>query len=417
MAEAQPLTRKRKRRAWLSNNRTSTNRKKYELLHSIQLPTSNTFAALDNEMDTHDQQTTTIAKKTSISPIVVTDHTTDVQAMFSELNLEKCNLKIISIGRKIFPSTAEEKEIIEKHLKTKNVDFYTHPGKSEKVFKVVLSGLPQVDVKVIETDLTAQKVTPTKITMFNTESKNKLYLIHFNAEQVNKKTLEAIKYVYHHVIKWQPYKPKRSGATICYRCCTYGHAQSGCFRYSVCMLCAGAHLTSACTIHKKGDKSNSTSFACFNCKSAKLQHDHKANDVSCPFREKYEIARNKARTKTTTNNRSQANTTSFVQARAPPPLRVSFADSMRTASSTSSRIHTNATATNNTQPHARANINARSSYPSTHSNDNNTNVNNNIWSFEECSNILFDSIERLQKCESKFEQLKVIADLLKYACK
>lgn len=145
--------------------------------------------------------------------------------------------------------------------------------------------------------------------------------------------------------------------------------------------------------------------------SAKLRYDHKANDVNCPFREKYEIARNNARSKTTTTNqRAQANTSRFAPTPPLPPPRVSFADSMRNTASSSSRAPFSATTTTrNTQP--QANTNNRSNNMSTI-----TNANNNVWSFEECANILFDSVERLQQCKTKFEQLKVIADLLKHAC-
>lgn len=95
MADEPPSTRKRRRRIYVSrqySNKTNqnTNRKKVQLLNSIQLPTTNKFALLqtsDDAMDTQDQQnqTTTNTRKTSIPPIVVTDHTTDVQAILKEL--------------------------------------------------------------------------------------------------------------------------------------------------------------------------------------------------------------------------------------------------------------------------------------------------------------------------------------------
>lgn len=214
-----------------------------------------------------------------------------------------------------------------------------------------------------------------------------------------------------------PYKPKRNGTTICMRCCMYGHGQASCSRYTVCMLCAGEHLTSTCTIHNKTDNNNNISFTCFNCKSAKLPHTHKANDVNCPFRAKYENARNNTRTKIPTNQQTHANATRLIQAPPPPPLRSSFADSMRAPTASRTHFNTATTTTNNTHPQARTNTNAHFNNASTHSYANDsTNVNNNKWSFEECSNILFDSIERLQQCKSKLDQLKVIADLLKHAC-
>lgn len=417
----QPLTRKKRRRVFLSNRKTVTNRKKFEIIKNIQLPTSNRFAALQHGMEMDEQQAASATtKKPTFSPIVVTDHTSDIQAILKELKLENCNLKINSVGRKIFPNSAEEKEIIAKKLKEKNIFYFTHPDQSAKVYKVILSGLPQINTDEIKASLTAQNVTPTKISMFNTNSPNKLYLIHFNADEVNKKTLEGIKYVYHHVIRWETYKPKRNGSTICMRCCMYGHGQASCSRYIVCMLCAGEHLTAQCTVHNKNSNNNNNiSYTCFNCKSANLPHAHKANDVNCPFREKYERARNNARTKTPTNQRSQTNVARFVQAPPPTPLRSSFADSMRASTSSASHTQRNTASSTNIQSQARTNSNTRFNNMPSHSNnnDNNINVNNNIWSFDECANILFDSIERLQQCKSKFDQLKVITDLLRHACK
>lgn len=82
-------------------------------LNSLKLPTYNRFSALatNNDMDTSDQhqqqQQEQAPKKNSISPIVVTDHTSDIQAVFTELELD-CNIKLNSVGRKIYVKSAEE---------------------------------------------------------------------------------------------------------------------------------------------------------------------------------------------------------------------------------------------------------------------------------------------------------------------
>lgn len=394
---------------------TVKKKRNLHFLNSIQLPTSNRFSALangDTAMQTDETQQQT--EKNRISPIVVTDHQTDLQAILNPLNVNY-NFKLNSVGRKILPTTIDDKNKIIASLKDKKIYFFTHPEKNSKAFKVILSGLPQVDTSLITTSLAEQNLTPSKITMFNTKSSNKLYLLHFDAAQVNKKTLETVKYVYHHAIKWLPYKPKRNGPTICMRCCMYGHGIQSCNRYVVCMLCAGDHLTKDCTTHTiSNDTNTNTIYSCFNCKSANLQHNHKANAAICPFRLKYETARNNARNKTTTNERSQANTARYAQAPAPPPLRVSFADSMRTPTASTSQAST----THNTQ--SRAQTNARFNNTSSHSNPNdnfNTNTNNNLWSFDECADLLLNSIEQLRKCQNKFDQLQIIANLLRHACK
>lgn len=297
-----------------------------------------------------------------------------------------------------------------KKLHEKKIEFYSHPEQNSKSFKVILSGLPQVDTKCIEESLKEHTHV-----MFNTQSQMKLYLLHFDAEIVNKKTLDAVKYVYHHVVIWLPYKPKHKSPTQCMRCLMYGHGILSCNRYTVCMLCAGDHLTKDCKTHNNNSKDNTNVvYTCFNCRSANLPHTHKANDASCPFRLKYEQARTNARNKTSNirqkannnnnnNQRTQQNTNRLPnvtrQTNNTSSARTSYADTMRTATASTSRTQFNTTTTSSKQSQSTAN------------------PNDSLWSFDECANILFDSIEKLQSCTSKMEQLKVIANLLKHACK
>lgn len=317
-------------------------------------------------------------------------------------------MKLNSVGRKIFVNSIDDKTNLIKQLKERKINFYSHPEQNSKTFKAILSGLPQIDTARIEESLKEANITPTKIIMFNTKSVNKLYLLHFNAETVNKKTLNEIKYVYHHVITWLPYKPKRKGPTQCMRCLMYGHGISSCNRYTVCMLCAGPHLTKECTTHNDNTNTN-TDFKCFNCMSAGIEHNHKANNVNCPFRSKYEQARTNARNETTNNNNETNTNKQRTQTitNQPPPKpssQISYADTIRASTASSSRTQSNTTR----------------SQSQTHSNPNenlDNNPSSNLWSFNECADLLFDSIEKLQKCKTKLNQLKVIANLLKNACK
>lgn len=367
-------------------------------LNSIQVPTSNRFSVLSsNDMDTDQNQKE--KKQPRITPIVITDHETNIEPIFERV---KCNIKIISVGRKIYPATLEDKKTIMDGLIGAKINFFSHPENDNKTFKIILSGLPNIDTKLIEDSVNEQiKVQPTRIIMFESKSSNKLYLLHFNATQVNKKTLEKVKYVYHHVIKWLAYKPKRNGPTQCYKCLMYGHGALQCGRYTACMLCAGPHPTKECNI--KPDDTNAE-FKCFNCLSAKIQFNHKANDINCPFRQKYDDARKNAR-KNTTNQNTKNNSQQFVQAPTPKPLQASFADRLKADTATKTRAQVN-----NSKTHSR-----RSSLYASSENVNAT-PSNNLWTFAECSNLLFNSVERLKKCNSKLEQLKVIADLLQHAC-
>ena len=102
-----------------------TIQRKIQFLNNLQLPTSNRFSALSNRdeaMITDEPQQQN--KKSSVSPLVVTEHETDIQAILKELNLN-CNLKLNSVGRKIFPETIDDKNKIIQALKNKKIDFFS----------------------------------------------------------------------------------------------------------------------------------------------------------------------------------------------------------------------------------------------------------------------------------------------------
>lgn len=98
------------------------------------------------------------------------------------------------------------------------------------------------------------QLDPIKISMLNTNSTNKLNVVHFNKNDVSGRDLQEIKVVYHHIVKWLPFKPKRIGPTQCFRCCMYVHGIQSCNRASrLCSvdlfaLCSDNHLSSSCEL-------------------------------------------------------------------------------------------------------------------------------------------------------------------------
>lgn len=372
-----------------------TNKKDKIDLNAIQVPLSNKFNLLDED----NGDMVTDPKPPKVAPIIVTDLSANLQEILSKLELS-CDMKLMSIGRKVIPQSPEDKIKIIAALKTAQVNFFSHPDAASGSFKAVLSGLPEIPTEEIVSCMqTMYEITPTKVIMFNTKAYNKLYLCNFDKSNINMKVLRAVKTVYHHIVTWLPYRPKRTGPTQCYRCCMYGHGISSCNRYAVCMLCSGNHTMSECN----AQSTDNPVFKCFNCSSAKLKHDHKANDPNCPFRAKYETSRDNARTKhkpkTTTNRQTPTNTPShtnnvhqFKCAPTPPLLTQSYANAVQSNNGT--QMYLDASASTHTPPHQSNNV---------------------LWTFAEVTTLLFNSINELNQCKSKLDQLKVIANLLQHA--
>lgn len=253
-------------------------RRNNNFLNKIQVPLSNRFNIFDEEENITDAAPTA----SKIAPIVVTDANIHTQQFVSNLGFD-VDVKLVSIGEKIFPRSADEKKKITVALKAQNINFFSHPDNEIKIFKAILSGLPEISTTEFAESLkTKYDIDVVKIIMFKINASNKLYLCHFNKRNVDMKVLNGSDRVCQHRIKWQPYKPSNNRPTQCYRCCMYGHGASSCMRYCVCILCSGNHLIKDCnTASALGEN---PVYKCLNCASANIPHNHKAKSVPAKIR-------------------------------------------------------------------------------------------------------------------------------------
>lgn len=399
------MTRKRKRSPKSSNSANSSKKQSIVITDRIKVPLSNKFSILDSETSSSSNHPNN--QKQKIAPIVVTDINADIHSIATELNV-LMETKIISIGKKFFVKSLDDKQKLIDALTSKKINFFYHPD-GKKIFKAVLTGLPEIDTINITNCLKdTYNITVSKVTMFNTKSSSKLYLCHFDKADTNMKILNTVKVVYSHIVNWQPFKPKKPALTQCFRCTMYGHGASTCVRYAVCMLCAGEHLTNECNVINPNTEN--PVYKCFNCACNGLPHNHKACDVLCPLRTKYtaskEHTRNKSRNSTTSkqtnNNFTQSNDEHrYVRAPQPEPLRMSYA-----AATAQSNSHSQNSKTQHTKSSSTQNRNIHST----------SNANNDLWSFTEVAQIMLQCIDELKQCQTKFDQLTVIANLLSHAC-
>lgn len=196
-----------------------------DFLNKCQVPLSNRFEPLDEESNLVEMDEK--EKKQKITPIVVTTPNINIQEIAKKANVQ-CDIKIISVGRKVFVHSNEDKTKLKAALDAQKIDYFSYQS-ANNAFKIILTGLPQIETSIIIEELnTKHSITPTKVTMFNTQAVSKLYLCEFDKSQVNNKTLNSIHGIYNYVIKWQTYKPKCKGPTQCMKCLMYGHGISSC---------------------------------------------------------------------------------------------------------------------------------------------------------------------------------------------
>lgn len=319
---------------------------------------------------------------------------------------------------KIFPSSAEYHRCITAKLIEMKVPFFTHPLKGEPRFRSVLYGIPHMPIATIVAQLLEHNIVPVSVEYLLTKEEreknvstaalaglesNRLrsYVLEFSSVTVKRDQVHNIKYVNHHICSWRIFKSGGNGPTICNRCCMFGHGQRCCGRAAVCSRCAEAHSTSDCPLSP--GKNGRMKFKCINCITNELDSKHCATSPDCPSRELYTSRRrqaNEARNKkSASSNSSHVVTPRHVPRSNGPPLKQATG---------TSRARTPHRAATMSKSYAEAISGARSRATPSQSKSHSQ----SIFSLDECADLLFSAIEDLQSCQSKLDQLKVIAGLL-----
>lgn len=353
-------------------------------------------------------------------PIIVTDtgiSSNSITLTLNSLNIKDFMIKRMSIGIKIVLSRSSDFETFVEHLKVQKSEFYTHRCKSEKVFKVVLSGLDKCDTNEIISGLKDFDIQPKRIFEMkskNTNSTRALYLCHFKRSEITFRQLEEIRAINHTIIKWVRYQPKFKQITQCNKCWMFGHGSDHCNRTSVCNFCASSsHESSECNLKTiEYTLENLSQFKCFNCTRKNLSNTHKANDPSCPCRQEYLDIRSKLTSSPNTRERNipLSNGNQFPEL----PGFDEFHNTMKgiraanhstISQAISHRFNKQTPSTSKEKP----------SWSQIASSPSNNSSENNKFSIQECFNIFHKAIADMEKCQNKVDQMKVIASLVQLA--
>lgn len=361
----------------------------------------NIFKCLDNDTkkvykNTTNEKAPKINKPYKPPPLILTDKSFKIDQFLACNEVTKYNIKLLSIGTKIFFENDNDLLKISNALKQANVEHFTYASKDIKTYKVVLAGLPEIPTEVINEELKSLNVHPCQIvqmTLKNPNPHRALYLVHLNGKENTFQDIQRIQAICHTLVKWSKYKPRARNVTQCRNCTMYGHGTRNCFRKPTCSLCASVdHSQQNCPLNNLS-KDSTPVYKCSYCVSKNLQSiNHRANDASCPGRKAYIDAREKASQRQRNNNNNNQPTSgqrknhlSFTPAPNPPPLIRSFKDVVINSTVEETEI------TNRTGD-----------------------VNNDLFTTAELLKIFMKSAEELRNCKSKLDQIQVITNLLSH---
>lgn len=235
------------------------------------------------------------AKKQRIPPIVVcvSDFAGFRKEILNFLQGIKVSFQIARKGDcRVLPESADDREKLLSYLTEKKHKFYTYDDKSERLFKVVLKGLPSEDKSL---DMIKDEIkdllgfAPAQVIKMKQKShpgnsrrgiSQELYLVHFNKNELNNmQALKKASIMSHVRVSWEHFR--RPGGnfqnpTQCRKCQEWGHGTKHCHMDAKCMICGSSHGKDTCPV-----KEDTNKFKCANCGG-----NHKSNFWDCPSRKK-----------------------------------------------------------------------------------------------------------------------------------
>lgn len=375
------------------------------------IPTSNKFDILPSDVNTSN---TTINiennKKKYVPPIIIQGlNLNQIIEILKTNKITDYKLKLLSIGIKVTPGDIIVSKTLTNLLKTSEIEFFTFSDRSLNPLKVILSGLPPIQIDEIKTELISLGISKELIfEIISLQRKDKQhnihnntnYLIKFDKTKITMKFILGIKSMFNIIIRWFPYISYRNGPTQCRRCQMYGHGTSHCNKIVKCLKCSGGHTTDTC---------NATIIKCANC-----GEPHEANFDKCITRSQYVAIRENM-----SINRKISNLSSK-----PANFSKTLTSSQLAQHNSLQKNEVNfptitqrdSQAFRESQQQWKNNFSTPP--PPIHHPSGEAGINNELFSIEDLSFIVTEIIQKMVVCKTRAQQLEVIFQIsLRYLCK
>ncbi|XP_065082897.1 uncharacterized protein LOC135705217 [Ochlerotatus camptorhynchus] len=139
----------------------------------------------------------------------------------------RAEFRLCADGVKITVPSAEHYKSVAETLQLWKVEYFTHDVQSTKPFKVILRGLHELDVSIVEEELQRNNLQPVKVFVIKRHNeaikyRGQLYLVHLVGGSTNMRQLQSIRTLLSVVVEWERYKPVHREVTQCTSCLNFG---------------------------------------------------------------------------------------------------------------------------------------------------------------------------------------------------
>lgn len=356
-------------------------------------------------------------KEPKLPPITLTDISMNqVCKEMTRLQIQEGDFQftINQAGIKLFIKSSDKYNLIKNHFAEANIKFYTHSLKENQKIKIVLYGLPDIDLNEVKKMLAVENLNPTDIKKMTIKYKkfngHCNYLLYFDkSSNVKISDVRQIRALNYCIVKWQFYSKHSVGPTQCSNCQRFGHGANNCYLSPKCLKCSEDHKTNECVHNFIGPPISATDLKrkipqekvkCSNCHKA-----HTANYKGCEerilYQKRLEVMRN--RNRKIQNNQNPTN--SFLFKDSPDLYNANFPSINNNRS-----LNSPAWNTHKQNPYT--------IYSKAFESSTSVHQNNDLFSPMQCMTIFNEFLEKLNNCKNKKNQLQVIAEItFKYMSK
>lgn len=193
-------------------------------------------------------------RNAKLPPLVVKSVSLDkLKRTMQAINVT-ADFKLSGMGTKLIIASEKDYNKAKTYLIKAGAEFYTHDVTSEKPFKAVIRGLPDMDTDVILAEL-RDYYDQHPLAVFPVNRRNRtakyrdvLYLVHFAKGSTTLGALKSIRSINQVIIKWDRYKGPNRSITQCMRCLNFGHGTRNCHLNPKCNYCSLDHWTEDCEL-------------------------------------------------------------------------------------------------------------------------------------------------------------------------
>lgn len=226
----------------------------------LTIPTTNSFAPLENEKDEMDvkENNSPLSNKDSKPPPIFIPNIKNVRTMVAAIEsvISKDDYTFRCSNQdtiKLCPSTIDAYRKLVRHLNELKVQFHTYQLKSEKCYRVVLKNMHySTDIEDIKNAIEQQNHKVRNIVNarhFQTKLPLSMFFIDLEPEP-NNKEIYNLQYLLNAKVVFEPPHKKRE-IVQCKRCQSYGHTKSYCGHPHRCVKCGKNHDSLTCTKTKE----------------------------------------------------------------------------------------------------------------------------------------------------------------------